>query len=224
MVLGCAPVTAQPSPVVTSVLASPPVPTGVTLGWSPSPRATASLIVIATQPAPAPSAPASTPPHQFFVYFFPVQPPEVCDYSEGTLGHGYPATDIFAPTGTDFVAVTDGIVDFVSSEDRWDALMDGPATRGGLAVAIVGDDGVRYYGSHLSQVETGILAGVRVKGGQLLGKVGSTGDARGRGPHLHFGISSPTLPEDWHARRGEVDPYPYLEAWEVEVYITPRLP
>jgi murein DD-endopeptidase MepM/ murein hydrolase activator NlpD len=122
------------------------------------------------------------------------------------------------------VAVTDGLVDFVSTEDVWDPAVDDPATRSGLAVAIIGDDGVRYYGSHLSEVEPGIVVGARVEAGELLGKVGDTGDARGKDAHLHFGISHPTFPEDWHTRRGEVDPFSYLEAWRIGVYITPKLP
>jgi murein DD-endopeptidase MepM/ murein hydrolase activator NlpD len=76
------------------------------------------------------------------------------------------------------VAVTSGVVDFVSVEDLWDPATDDPATRGGLAVAIIGDDGVRYYGSHLSEVDASIREGVRVDAGQLLGKVGNTGMPR----------------------------------------------
>jgi murein DD-endopeptidase MepM/ murein hydrolase activator NlpD len=159
-----------------------------------------------------------------WTYIFPLQPPTVADFSEGTASHGYPATDIFAPEGTKFVAVTDGVVDFVSTKDRWNPEDDDPALRGGLSVAIIGDDGVRYYGSHLSAVATGISLGVRVTVGQILGYVGHTGDARTTPPHLHFGISHPTYPEDWHARRGEVDPFPFLVAWRDGYNVTPPLP
>ena len=69
---------------------------------------------------------------------------------------------MFCPIGSVFVAVTDGVVDFVSTEDVWDPKVNDGATRGGLAVAIIGDDGVRYYGSHLSQVADVIAPGVRV--------------------------------------------------------------
>ncbi len=157
-------------------------------------------------------------------YVFPIEPPNVADFSEGTAGHGYPATDIFAPEGSKFVAVTTGVVDFVSYEDRWNPETDDPALRGGLCVAIIGEDGVRYYGSHLSAVVSGIGAGTRVTTGQLLGYVGHTGDARTTPSHLHFGISHPTYPEDWHARRGEVDPFPFLTAWRDGHNVTPPLP
>ena len=159
-----------------------------------------------------------------FNYYFPVQPPSLASFSEGVASHGYPATDIFAPVGTKFVAVTSGLVDFVSYMDTWDPQKDDPATRGGLSVAIIGDDGVRYYGSHLSSIQTGIKPGVRVEAGQLLGTIGHTGDARNTTSHLHFGISRPSYPEDWKARRGEVDPYAYLFAWRSGINITPGLP
>ena len=154
-------------------------------------------------------------------YVFPVQPRRQIGFAEGTSAHGYPATDIFAPAGWQFVAVTDGAVDFVSRADTWDPSIDDPATRGGLSVAILGEDGLRYYGSHLSKIAEGIAPGVRVTAGEVLGYIGETGDARGRGTHLHFGISRPTYPEDWKARRGEIDPFPYLVAWEQGINLRP---
>jgi murein DD-endopeptidase MepM/ murein hydrolase activator NlpD len=157
-----------------------------------------------------------------FQYMFPVQPQGSADFSAG--GHAYPATDIFAAIGADFVAVTSGVVDFVSFADVWDPATDDPAVAGGLCVAIIGDDGVRYYGSHLSKIAKGIHQGVRVETGQLLGLVGQSGNAAGTTPHLHFGISHPTYPEDWLTRRGELDPYPYLVAWSRGENVTPKFP
>ena len=166
--------------------------------------------------------PTSTPAPIRLIYVFPVQPPEVATYEQGH--HDYPATDIFAPQGNRFVAVTSGVIDFVSLEDQWDPNMDDPATRGGLSVAIIGDDGVRYYGSHLSAIAPGIEPSMRVSAGQLLGYIGNTGNARYVASHLHFGISHPTYPTDWLVRRGEVDPYPYLRKWEKGQSVTPSLP
>jgi murein DD-endopeptidase MepM/ murein hydrolase activator NlpD len=73
---------------------------------------------------------------------------------------------------------------------------------------------VRYYGSHLRSIPASIQPGVEVKGGQLLGAIGSTGSARGTAPHLHFGISWPTPADTWWVRRGEVLPWKYLDAWK----------
>ena len=166
---------------------------------------------------PSPDAEQVTGPR----YVFPLRPPGVADYSQGH--HDYPATDIFAPPGTRFVAVTAGVIDEVSRRDRWTPEEDDPATRGGRFVSLIGDHGVRYYGAHLSSVAPGIAAGVRVETGTLLGRVGNSGNARGISPHLHFGISHPTFPGDWEVRRGEIDPYPYLQAWRAGVDRTPSL-
>jgi murein DD-endopeptidase MepM/ murein hydrolase activator NlpD len=155
-------------------------------------------------------------------YVFPIQPQSVADFTAG--GHAYPAIDIYAPIGTGFVAVTAGTVDFVSLDDAWNPESHDPAVAGGLCVAIIGDDGIRYYGSHLSAVADGIKRGVRVEAGQLLGLTGKSGNAAGTTPHLHFGISHPTYPEDWLTRRGELDPYPYLVAWSRGEDVTPRFP
>jgi murein DD-endopeptidase MepM/ murein hydrolase activator NlpD len=77
---------------------------------------------------------------------------------------------------SDSIAIA-GVVDFVSREDVWNPKVNDGATRGGLVVAIVGDDGVRYYGSHLSQIADGVAPGVRVSAGQKLGLTGKSGDA-----------------------------------------------
>ena len=167
---------------------------------------------------------ASRTPGPLFTYVFPLQPQDVAAYSEGVKAHGYPATDIFAPVGTKFVAVTNGVVEFVSFTDKWNPKTDDPALRGGLAVAIIGNDGMRYYGSHLSGIALGIHIGMSVLAGQLLGYVGESGNAEGKESHLHFGISHPTSPDDWLTRRGEVDPFPYLKAWERGISLIPKLP
>ena len=154
-------------------------------------------------------------------YVFPVRPQRLASYP--SCHYGYRASDIFVPIGARFVAPTSGQVDFVSPNDEWDPAVDDPATRGGRSVAIVGDDGVRYYGSHLSRVAARVAPGMRVETGQRLGWTGQSGNARGTNPHLHFGISHPTTPDDWAVRRGEIDPYPYLEAWRVGIDRTPDL-
>jgi murein DD-endopeptidase MepM/ murein hydrolase activator NlpD len=98
--------------------------------------------------------------------------------------------------------------------DQWSGKTNLPQDRGGLWVSIIGDDGVRYYGSHLKKVQTGIEPGVRINAGDLLGLVGATGDARGTAPHVHFGISWPTSPDIWWVRRGMLYPWKYLDAWQ----------
>ncbi|MGZ5455542.1 MAG: M23 family metallopeptidase [Thermoanaerobaculia bacterium] len=127
---------------------------------------------------------------------------------------GYPATDIFCPIGSQFVAPVDGFIHFVNRTDAWNPKIDDPATRGGLAVAMIGTDGWRYYGSHLSAIEPELALGSCVTAGQPLGRIGTSGNARGKTPHLHFGISIPSAPSDWKGRRGQINPYPLLKLWE----------
>jgi murein DD-endopeptidase MepM/ murein hydrolase activator NlpD len=144
-------------------------------------------------------------------YTFPLSPASAARY--GRSHHDYPATDIFAPCGTPVVAVTSGVIQEVSRADEWSSADDNPAIRGGLSTSLVGDDGVRYYGSHLSAVAPGIDPGVRVEKGRQIGTVGDTGNARGSGCHLHFGISPPCGPGDWQVRRGTIYPWPFLDSW-----------
>lgn len=143
-----------------------------------------------------------------FRYTFPIHG---CAASYGRTHHDYPATDIFAARGCRFVAPISGRVDEVSRIDLWSASTDLGSQRGGRYVSIVGRDGVRYYGSHLMQVARGIAPGVRVSRGQVLGFVGSSGDASA--VHLHFGISWTTRHGIWWVRRGEVWPWRFLDAW-----------
>jgi peptidoglycan LD-endopeptidase LytH len=127
--------------------------------------------------------------------------------------HDYPATDIMASCGTPVVSPVDGVVLEVQLKDTWTAKVNAGATRGGLGWSILGDDGVRYYGSHMGSIETSVRAGVRVTAGQRIGKVGDTGDASAC--HLHFGIS-PVCQRtgDWWIRRGVLWPWSYLDAWK----------
>jgi murein DD-endopeptidase MepM/ murein hydrolase activator NlpD len=165
--------------------------------------------------------PTAEPAALFYIYIFPVRAADPAKVSYGEFHHDYPATDIFCPTGSEFVAPTSGVIDFVSPTDLWSPATDNPADRGGLSVALVGDDGWRYYGSHLSQVAEGIVPGVRVEAGQLLGLTGQSGNAASTPPHLHFGISRPTTPDDWQTRRGQIPPYAYLRAWQRGENVTP---
>jgi murein DD-endopeptidase MepM/ murein hydrolase activator NlpD len=185
---------------------------------TPAPTNTYSALQYPTE-IPEPTSTITPNPHH---YFFPVRPGQSVDYAEGTAAHGYPAIDIFAPLGWEYVAVTDGVVEFVSFTDQWDPATDDPGARGGIAIAIIGDDGMRYYGSHLLSIAEGITTGQRVSAGQLLGYIGKSGNARSTISHLHFGISRPTYPEDWKTRRGEIDPFPYLNAWAAGIHVTPR--
>ncbi len=151
-------------------------------------------------------------------YTFPVQG---CKYTYGRYHHNYPATDILTRVGCLFVAPTAGIVDEVNRIDRFTWKTDIGADRGGLSISIIGSDGVRYYGSHLSYISAKIVPGYRLKMGEVMGRTGDSGDAKGTAPHLHFGISWSTPPGIWWVRRGELYPWKYLDAWKVGKSLSP---
>jgi len=161
-------------------------------------------------------APAQAAP----VFIFPVAD---CAVNYARAHHDYAATDILAKKGCKFVSPVNGVIDEVNRVDNWSGKTNLGIDRGGLYVSIIGDDGVRYYGSHLSTVVASIQPGVVVKAGRVLGKIGSTGSARGTAPHLHFGISwpTPTQPNVWWVRRGVVLPFKYLDAWKVGKDLSP---
>ncbi|MET9249837.1 M23 family metallopeptidase [Nonomuraea sp. NPDC003709] len=124
-----------------------------------------------------------------------------------------PKTTIWAPQGCAFVAPIGGVVDEVNLQDKWSPSTDAGAAREGRFVTIIGEDGVRYLGGHLDTIADGVRPGVPVKAGQLLGRVGRTGNARETGPNLYFAISWKTGPAFWWVRRGMVKPWDYLDAW-----------
>ena len=173
-------------------------------------------IVIALLLAIATAAPVNAAPN----YIFPVAD---CAVNYARAHHDYAATDILAKKGCKFVSPVNGVIDEVNRVDTWSGKTNLGIDRGGLYVSVIGEDGVRYYGSHLTSVVASIQPGLTVKAGQILGKVGSTGSARGTAPHLHFGISWPTTsePNVWWVRRGVVLRWKYLDAWKAGKDLSP---
>ncbi len=160
------------------------------------------------------------------IYTFPVAG---CTVKYGKYHHDYPATDIFAKKGCAFVAPISGVIDEVNTVDRWSGKSNLGADRGGLSVSLIGDDGIRYYGSHLQKIEPNIVPGYKVTTGEKLGEIGTSGSAKGTKPHLHFGISYPTEKGIWWIRRGvglekgKTTPWKYLQAWQAGKDLKPRL-
>ena len=159
-----------------------------------------------------------TPAHASPNYAFPISG---CAVTYARAHHNYPATDILTKKGCKFVAPTSGVVDEVNHVDKFSWKTNKGADRGGLSISIVGDDGVRYYGSHLSKIPTEMVPGFRVNVGDIIGYVGNSGDAKGLATHLHFGISWPTPAGIWWVRRGELYPWKYLDAWKAGKDVSP---
>jgi murein DD-endopeptidase MepM/ murein hydrolase activator NlpD len=219
-------VASTPPPTPTAVAAAPslePSPS-VETTWPPLPQgwwpATFAPTPAATPtPSPSPVAGSGTSGHTRHMtsgvvvgdHIFPVQG---CVMTYSHYHRYYQATDIYVAKGCKFVAVTNGVVDEVSYTDTWDPKINSGANRGGIYISIIGDDGVRYYGSHMSGIMPGIAPGVRVTVGQQIAITGQTGDARRSTPHVHFGISWPTRAGIWWVRRGMLYPWPYLDPWD----------
>ncbi|PZG18887.1 peptidase M23 [Nonomuraea aridisoli] len=189
---------------------SPATPPATTAAATPAP--TPEHQAAAEQP-PAASAPVNVPPPTLskHTYTFPVKDCETT-YQRKLLV--LPKTTIWAQEGCAFVAPVGGVVDEVNTQDRWNPATDAGPDREGRFVTIIGDDGVRYLGGHLESVAEGIEPGVRVKVGRLLGRVGRSGNARDTGSNLYFAISWKTGPAYWWVRRGMVEPWDYLDAWQ----------
>ena len=168
------------------------------------------LVVVGLSPiSPALAAPT---------YAFPIQG---CKVTYAHSHHNYPATDILGPKGCKFVSPVAGFIDEVNRVDRFTWKTNLGADRGGLSISVIGDDGVRYYGSHLSKIPVEMVKGLRVNAGDLIGYLGATGDAKGLAPHVHFGISWPTPAGIWWVRRGELYPWKYLDAWRAGKDMSP---
>ena len=73
---------------------------------------------------------------------------------------------------------------------------------GGHTVSVIGDGGRKYYYAHLDSYAPKLEVGDWVTRKTVLGYVGSTGNADGTPPHLHFGIYTTT---------GAIDPLPLLK-------------
>lgn len=109
------------------------------------------------------------------------------------------AIDIMAPAGTPVLAVADGTVEKLFESER-----------GGLTLyQFNGDRSLAYYYAHLQGYAPGIAEKQAVRRGQVIGYVGSTGNASPDGPHLHFAVFQLGPEQRWWEGTA-VNPYPLL--------------
>lgn len=114
-------------------------------------------------------------------------------------GRVHDAIDILAPAGTPVLAVADGTIEKLFDSDR-----------GGLTVYQFEPGGrYCYYYAHLERYADGLAEKQTVTRGQVIGYVGSTGNASPEAPHLHFEIHRLGPEKQWW--KGEsLNPYPVL--------------
>jgi murein DD-endopeptidase MepM/ murein hydrolase activator NlpD len=117
-------------------------------------------------------------------------------FNEGRVGHTHDALDIMAPRGTPVIAAVDGTVRKLFT-----------SRLGGLTIYEFDDAQTRsYYYAHLDRYAN-VWEGQRIHRGDVIGYVGSTGNAST--PHLHFAIAKLPPTHEWW--KGEaVNPFPEL--------------
>ena len=153
-------------------------------------------------PGPLAQGEAATPP----ALLMPVQgvaPDAVQDTYTDQRGGGarvHEALDIMAPRGTPVLAADGGRIAklFLSKPGGTTIYQFDPQGR------------FAYYYAHLDGYAEGLAEGQTVQRGQLLGYVGSTGNASPDAPHLHFGIFRLDAEQRWWTGT-PVNPYPYLQ-------------
>ena len=136
-------------------------------------------------------------------YVFPVYGPSsfTDDFAASRADTGWHhGNDIFAAAGAPVLAVTDGTLFLVGWNDI-----------GGNRLWLRDDQGNEFYYAHLSAYSPLAHEGARVRGGDVIGFVGATGDAVGTPPHLHFEIHPRELL--WLGYDGVVNPFLSLSAW-----------
>jgi murein DD-endopeptidase MepM/ murein hydrolase activator NlpD len=126
----------------------------------------------------------------------PVQGAGKFDFSNsfGAPRHGgrkHAGNDIFAKRGTPVLASMDGTIRSVT----------GSLT--GVGYYLDGSDGVTYYGAHMNELR--VPDGTTVARGDVIGTVGTTGNAQGTPPHLHFEVKP--------GNGASIDPYSLLRVW-----------
>ena len=155
----------------------------------------ATQIVAATGQTPVPDGPPRIDPP-----FADLRTADLRDsFEEQHFGHRHEAIDIMEPLGTPIRAVDDGRIRklFLSRA-------------GGTTIYQFNDSGSYcYYYAHLDHYVDDLREGQRVFRGQIIGYVGTSGDASPNAPQLHFAIFQ--LDDDKRWWKGTpINPYPIL--------------
>lgn len=140
-------------------------------------------------------------------YRMPVVGASASDWNHRTFWHHpwgrsgvHKGVDIFGSEGQPVVAARPGVV-----------LYSGSIDRGGEAVVVLTSRWQLNYYAHLST--RSVSAGSTIGAGDAIGSVGSTGNAAGKQPHLHFSIVS-LVPRPWRIRA-------VRQGWKRMFYLDP---
>lgn len=122
------------------------------------------------------------------------------NFDEGRGKRRHEAIDIMAPRGTQVVAVDEGRV----------AKLFRSAAGGITVYQFDRDERYIYYYAHLDSYAQGLSEGMLLRRGDLVGFVGSTGNAPAHAPHLHFTIFELGPDKKWW-KGAAINPYPHLK-------------
>ena len=132
-----------------------------------------------------------------------IKPAQLSDtFTQARAGgaRSHDAIDIMAAEGTPVVSASDGTVEKLFFSEGG----------GGITVYVRSpDQRWSYYYAHLQGYAPGLAEGQQVKRGQVLGRVGHTGNANPAGPHLHFAINRMEPGQKWY-QGAAINPYPLL--------------
>jgi murein DD-endopeptidase MepM/ murein hydrolase activator NlpD len=122
---------------------------------------------------------AQTPDETIAVPVKGIRPSQIADtwHAPRRGGRQHKGQDIFAKRGTPVTSATDGVV-----------IRVGENNLGGNTVSILGAGGRVYYYAHLDGYAEDLNIGDPVSPESVIGYVGTTGNADGTPPHLHFGV------------------------------------
>ena len=162
----------------------PPAPAGVAT-YTPRPVAPASVVAPGRLAMPLPA----------------LRPEQLQDTYAQTRGseRQHEALDILAAAGTPVLAVADGHIEKLFT-----------SVQGGLTIYQFEPTGrYAYYYAHLQGYAAGLAEGQQVRRGEVIGYVGSTGNANPAAPHLHFAVFALGPERQWW-KGTPLNPYPLL--------------
>jgi murein DD-endopeptidase MepM/ murein hydrolase activator NlpD len=200
----------SPFPSAPSAFEATPSPFATPAPWAPQAEAPLAVPDVPTPPRDLPAPPAGLDDFARLKrrdLLFPVPGVDAGrlrdNFSEMRGLHPHEAIDILAPRGTPVLAVDDGVVQKLFT-----------SVPGGLTVYEFDREGEYcYYYAHLDRYADGLKEGAAVKKGDVIGYVGTTGNAPPGTPHLHFTIFKLGPEKQWW-KGTAVNPFPL---WALKV-------
>ena len=190
------PVASTPT-TTTAKIATPPTTPAVIAA---APSAAATMAAATMNPPP----PASTSANELLIPVAGMSAGQLSDTFNDMRGGGtrrHEAIDIMASRGTPVLAASDGKVAklFTSVPGGFTIYEFDPTTT------------YAYYYAHLDHYAPDLSEGKLLRRGDVIGYVGSTGDASPDAPHLHFAIVQLGPEKQWW-KGTAINPYPLLTA------------